>query len=288
MAYVTGTANSLADLLVAIQNACTANGWTLSAGGVVSKGACFSELKVSGAYITIRGGKGVDGSGNLTGATDTAAGYFCVISGPGQSYGITVPFTWPATYFVHVLTAPDEVYVMVNHDGNFYQTIAFGQSAMPGLVGTGNWYCGGVRQTDARFGYTGINSVPQGDNGYMPTSLFCNPNGARGVDHELDSATWAVEGAWRDWASSFWRQPNQWNQESILLPIRVYASRPSGFVSPVLECAHARYVNIANLVDQQIITLGTDKWKVYPWMLRSTTTANGSQYAGHAIRYDGP
>jgi hypothetical protein len=57
----------------------------------------------------------------------------------------------------------------------------------------------------------------------------------------------------------------------------------------VLECAHARFVSIANLDDQQIITLGTDKWKVYPWMRRGAAYdgLNSSGNCGHAIRYDG-
>ena len=44
MAYVTGAAASFADLKTAIQNAATANGWTLTS-DVLSKDGCFFKLK---------------------------------------------------------------------------------------------------------------------------------------------------------------------------------------------------------------------------------------------------
>lgn len=290
MAYVTGTANSILDLLSAIQIACTDNGWTLS-GSVLHKGTCYIEVKVNGSVINVRGGTGIDGSNALTGACNTSSGSLGV-KWPGQT------FTFPISYDIHVHSAPDEVYVIINFDITSYQTMAFGQSAMPGIVGSGNWYNG----PDNRFINSGwykfsqIGSFGERGNGTV-ASLFCRTSyGANGygVHHSLDSATWEVEGSARDWASLFWRQPNQWNSESILIPIRVYASRPSGFVSPVLECAHARFINIANLEDKQIITLGPDKWKVYPWGQRGApydANANGgtgSGVCGHAFRYDGP
>lgn len=288
MAYVTGSSNSLADLLAAIQSACTTNGWTLS-GNVLHKGACYTELVVSSGMITIRGGTGIDGGNALTGASNAGYGYLGWSSTAGP-YGVTLAFTWPVTYFVHLNTSPDEVYVIVRHDGAGYQSLAFGLSNMPGLVGSGGWYAGGYYQADARFGYGNSPITPQGEGlvGSASASLFCNNNAVHGVNHSLDATTWVDAAAWRDWGSVAFRQPNQWNAESLLMPIRVYAARPSGFVSPVLECAHARYVNIANMADEQVITIGTDKWKVYPWFLRSTTASNGSWYCGHAFRYDGP
>lgn len=282
MAYVTGSANTLADLLAAIQNACTANGWVLSAGGVLSKGACFTELKIASGVITIRGGTGVDGSGNLTGACDTPTGRL------GQTWPGQV-FTFPMTYFIHVNAAPDEVYVVCNFNVTYYQSVAFGTSATLGLVGSGGWYVGPFNDLPNNGWYRVAPVGTTGETGQgTVTSVFGKDGTTRfagGVNHRMDSATWVVNGAYRDWASLFFRQPNQWNQESILMPIRVYANRSSGFISPVLECAHARFVSIANLDDKQIITLGSDRWKIYPYGLRG---AAGSGNAGHAFRYDGP
>lgn len=298
MAYITGTANTVADLLTAIQSACTANGWTLS-GNVLNKGTCFTEVKVAGGVISVRGGRGVDGSNNLTSPCDSNAGAFTtVIYGSASSTLKTnVPFAYPARYCIHVLTAPDEVYVAVNYSATWYQLMGFGASPTPGLTGTGTWYSA----PQAPAGYPWL---MHDDGEYWATAigsglgLFAGAGSGAGVDHALDSATWKTLGAWRDTASLMLRQPSQWNAESTLMPIRVYASRPSGFVSVVHECAHARYVSIDTLNAEQIITLGTDRWVVYPWGAKGTRITRGSNGAwifgtntghlGHAIRYDGP
>lgn len=313
MAYVTGTANSLADLLTAIQNACTANGWTLS-GNVLHKGACYIEIAsvtslatvynhtmaVADGLLTVRGGTGVDGSNALSGACDTTPGGFAWMpSVTNAPLGFSTPaslVTFPVLYEVFINATPDEVYVVITYGVNYYQTIGFGQSTMDGIGATGNWYCGASFNSLNGPRYQ-ISSA--GENGtYLPValSLFCRSTCQTfGVHTAIDGSTWACEGAWRDWASVVGRQPNTWNGEAVLVPIRVYKSRASGFVTPVLECAHARYMAISNLSDGQIITIGSDKWKVYPWYHRnaamgvnpSNLNTDSAQF-GHVFRYDGP
>lgn len=290
MAYVTGTANSLADLLAAIQNACTANGWTLN-GSVLHKGICCVEVKIVSTYIQVQGGTGIDGSANLTGRANTTAAKFA-ISPAFRQAGIGSPaFAFPVTYEVFIGTGPDEVYVVINYAMSFYETMAFGQSVAHGLTGTGNWYFG-VYTNDYYSIETNGEAFSYGCAGIGLFARF--GSGAYGVDHELDSAIWDVEGCYRDLMPAAMRQPNQWNGESILMPIRVYASRPSGFFAPVLECAHARHIVISNVTDGSIVTLGADRWKVYPWWSRGAAFYLASdigkfsgQY-GHAFRYDGP
>lgn len=291
MAYVTGTASTLTDLLTAVRNACTANGWVL-AGNVLSKGTCYVELKTNSAWLEVRGGTGKDGNNNLTGVTSMWPGQLCVSS----------VVAYPLTYFIHLFADPDEVYVVVNYAVSFYETLAFGRSAFPGLVGSGNWYCGGLKGTAApNFDARGMTMWQTNFPSYSLFGGAWSPGSGLppwGVDHSLDGASWSVEGGFADSSALFWRQPNLWNSESTLAPIRVYASRPSGFRSPVLECANARFVAIDNLTDQQIITLGSDRWKVYPWFRRGphggpiNFPANPAPYHtiqfGHALRYDGP
>jgi len=55
--------------------------------------------------------------------------------------------------------------------------------------------------------------------------------------------------------------------------------------------AHIRYVVIANLQPEDIITLGSDRWRVYPFFRKGAAFAPAGQdtgYLGMAIRYDGP
>ena len=70
MAYETGSANSFADLLAALQAACTGNGWTLS-GNVLHKGTCYAEVKLTqtqgsvvwpNSALGVRACNGIDGS----------------------------------------------------------------------------------------------------------------------------------------------------------------------------------------------------------------------------------
>lgn len=286
MPYVSATVGSVADLLTTIQNACTANDWTLSAGGVLSHAGCYAELKVASGAITIRGGTGVDGGGNLTGATNKGTGKLAVQVGPAA-------IVWPIRAEVFVNADPDEVYVVITYATNYFQAIGWGRSAMPGLVGSGNWYCGVNGGTYAGFTTTlGENNTGNGDGvcSLFARRDFSSVNGTHGVDHSLDGPSWADANALADMGGIIARQPNTWDQEAVLIPIRVYASRAGGFISPVLECAHARFVNIANLGDGQTITLGADRWRVYPAWHRGTAFLSnaGSWWLGHAFRYDGP
>lgn len=308
MAYVTGTANTMAGLLSSIQGACVANGWAL-VNTVLYKDGCYVDLSISSSIIGVIGGTGIDGGGVLTGkATGTGIGYI----GMPIYFDVTAPFSFPCTYDVFINTNPDEVYVHVTFNTNCHQQLGWGKSNMPGLSGTGNWYIGGIKDRGS-YGYCGpgYNSqttpipVEMGGTGYQNIGLWscqqCQVSG--GVDHGLDGTTsWSAgqaksggQGSWcgaSTAVSLFYRQPNAWNGESILAPVRVYTARPSGFGSPVLECNGIRYVNIANLNDGQIITIGSDKWMVFPYARRGGSTGptpgSGSLFVGHAFRYDGP
>lgn len=285
MAFVTGTANSVTDLLSAIQNACVANGWTLS-GGVLHKGTCYASIVVQSGKLVVTSGTGIDGSNALTGVADELG---CVLG----ITNATALFAYPVVYFIHVLTAPDEVYVVVGYAAAFYQLLAFGQSASLGLNGTGNWYSGSQNtnninssRANTQFQTQGVFAENCAVMGMFYGVQYFNLRQNGGVDHELDSVTWKVEGAWRDWAPQIMLQPNGTTGETVLIPIRVYAPRPSGFISPVLECGHARFCRMDNLEPEQIITLGSDKWKIYPWWTKLASQAISP--CGHAIRYDGP
>src|SRR5699024_24385 len=122
-----------ADILAAVQSACTANGWTLS-GEVLHKSTCYVRVAMQGeSQISICGGTGIDGSNNLTGGAPNT-NYF----GAGYSPAMT----FPATYHIHVLDAPGEVYVFVNYAVTGWQWLAWGQSNAFGAPGSGIWFGG--------------------------------------------------------------------------------------------------------------------------------------------------
>jgi hypothetical protein len=306
MAYVTGTSTTLANLLTDIRSACTANGWTLS-GSVLHKGAVYQSLAVSGNFIDSVGGTGKDGSNNLTGmpGTGTNCRIGSLSSGPA-------PFVFPLTYHVLIGTAPDEVVVVVNYSTDKYQWLAWGQSSITTL-GTGAWF-GGSFQNVSSYSSISISiaaspTAEMGTRGGASTQQCCpalfhatTAYGTTGeaVNHGAGTtvAGWSVDvsGSSPTCGSTKYRAPldyclpSAWNSETVLLPIQIFTNAyGSSKVAMVVDVAHARAVRIDNHQPGDIITLGADRWMVFPWYHKSASESSTSTgRLGWAIRYDGP
>lgn len=90
---------------------------------------------------------------------------------------------------------------------------------------------------------------------------------------------------------------NVWNSQSILVPIELQFKALSSFFMYLGFLEHIRYVRIDNYNSGDIITLGADKWKVYPLIEKNLITRDGetgvsvgtghSGSIGFAVRYDG-
>jgi len=299
MAYVTGTASSMSDLLAALQTACTDNGWTLS-GEVLWKDGCFVRLQVASGYVTLLGGTGKDGSNILTGTATNVARLGSLWAAD------TVAF--PVSYEVFINTAPDEIYLVVNYSVDRYQWLAFGLSPVAGLTGTGGWYGGTCGAALASISYP-VSLAPTGVLGYTNggcPALFWNQSTVTGIasfssyiHHGLDGGGWSGIGANNANAISSAqpmvpRQPNAFNGETVLIPIQPAITRASGKVSMVGDLAHSRYIRNDNVAPGEVMTLGTDRWKAYPWYQKNIANRDGVYNATHsgtlgwAIRYDGP
>ena len=299
MAYQAGAATSVADLLSALQAFCMSNGWTLR-GNVLSRGACYTSVQVASDAIAMLGGTGIDGSNNLTGPGPQTTQFASPVSGR--------PFVYPVTYFFHALG--DEVYAIAHWGVDAYTHLGFGCSPVAGLPGTGGWYCSsywGNPVGNLNWGsewYQGVSITYNGING---TGFFWCPGyatpGNGYVHHGLDGGAWStvsgdygpVPGLTAKAAGTagplLLRQPNQWNGESLLVPVQVYIDRTSSKMSLIASMAHIRYVVIANLQPEDIITLGSDRWRVYPFFRKGAAFVPAGQdtgYLGMAIRYDGP
>ncbi|MBS0212304.1 MAG: hypothetical protein JSR26_03870 [Proteobacteria bacterium] len=300
MAYIVGTAASIADLLAAIRGGCTANGWALS-GTVLHAGACYLDLQVSGQTLVATGGTGIDGSNTLTG------------DGPAPVYlGAPLggePLSWPLTYHLHVFA--NEVYALINW-GTAWTYLAFGASPAAGLPGTGGWYTASycARQADVGYGFLwrdsgNVEAASSIDyfaaTGPFWTSCWGAPVNSY-VHHGLDGGGWSavgdhallVDGSARaapSLGALLARQPNAWNGEAVLLPFQPLIDRGSNHASVVVELANARAVNIANYDPTNLIDLSPDKWMVYPFYRKGSAflpDSFDSGYLGWAIRYDGP
>lgn len=299
MSYYTATANTVNALLTALQNGCIENGWTVS-GSLIYKNNCVMDVAISGNGLRVMGGTGHT-NGALTGQI--------LLSGSrtvsASLAGVLQSISYPLTYHLHVFDK--EVYLFVNYNVDNWSYLAFGQSPVEGITGTGNWYggigTGGDNFSDIR----NINN--QGAKGHHFSLLFSTmtPSGSISnqgqqvrsfIHHGLDGNEWSVSGdGVGDIASTGWaslpsqasatlvtypllnRQPNNYNGEAVLLPITpaVYHKDNSTLVI-VGDLKNARYIRLDNYEPGQIITLGDTKYKVYPWLKKNTSARDGESY----------
>lgn len=305
MAFATGAAGNINDLLTALQNSCTANGWTLT-NGVLASGDCHLKASVSAAALALSIGLGDDGNGNLT---SPAPGTTVLSNCLGAD-----PIVYPVVWFAHVTAT--EVYFVVNFSVDRYIMCAFGQSPVPGLPGKGVWVNGSGAGAAGTLIWNSFFAGQVIYNGYTGTGLFYCGQAFNGsptwsyFHHGLDNGGWSQPsddnngvvpsfgGAVKatigaiDLMTLF--SPSTWSGEPILVPVQPAIGRPSGFVSVVGELVSCRYVRLDNLDAGQIITIGTDRWKIYPFYRKNASARNpgngsvDSGTLGLAIHYDGP
>lgn len=299
MPYLNGTASSFAELQTILVNACTANGWSWS-GSILSKNNIFLHLGSSPNALIAIGGTGVSG-GVLQGGT------------PRQLQmrsrgGISPAVTWPVNYEVFIFD--NEVYFVVNYNDVYYIYLAFGKSSIP-MAGSGMWIAASFNDCKSKINiYPGGGGHSGGD--YVAPGIFYQTNvgnaatglnyyvhcglDGRGWDNDFSNRTYAgAVGFGASYTQPFLSiLPNQWNSEGILLPLRCFAIRPGNKSSIIADLKNARHTRIDNFEPGQIVTIGTDKWKIYPNYRKNAAQRNGgldidhSGTIGWAVRYEGP
>ena len=307
MAYITGTAASFSDLQTAIQNACVANGWTLSS-GILSKNGCFFKFSNASNYLRLDGGTGQSGS-TLNGSPS----YGVMM---GSITGYTISF--PVTYEIHIFANPDEVYCVINYNSDFYQQLSFGKSDIPGIGGTGAWLTGSFRSdvslttASSRLVYFGANISSCGVQPYNGLGIGLFSTFGFGYSHPssfihqgLDAVGWLSESDYLPGqgcygiayaAGILTAMPNLSNNANVLIPVKAIAYRNSNGITIVLNLRNARYMRIDNVVPGEIITFGAEQWKCYPFYRKDSTVRDGVTYStgaqhsgtwGYAIKYTG-
>lgn len=309
MAYTTGTVASLTELRAALINACVAEGWTWDSGNeVLHKAPLYVQLQVSGLNLS------------LLGRTSLTAGDAPRTVRMGRLLEIagqpTFEIAFPAVY--HAFIFADEVYFVVNYSVDRYQWCAFGKSTVQGLPGSGMWIAATTGWDTMRFqnaaapfsinstgGTEGNINKTSGALFWTTDSAFNAPGRNYFVHSDLDGHGWYTENASPTDASGpgikaltplIGLLPNTWNSEAILLPARVHKVRPENRASLVADLAYARHTRIDNYEPGQIITIGSDQWKVFPWHRKNAASRNGGGGTsgidhtgtfGWAIRYEG-
>lgn len=292
MAYYNGTANDLTALRQALIDSCVLEGWAWDGGNeVLSQGALFLQLQVVSGYLS------------LLGRTAATTGDMPGVVRIGQ-IGST-PLAFPIAFEIFVFSG--EVYMVVNYGVNYYQWCAFGGSTVQGLPGSGMWVGASMGSQNPSSGIDIRNE--SGGLGLSTTSaaLFWGtdgtaPSNRNGWLHsDIDGQGWWLSTALHEGTVGVKSVvpligilPNSWNSEAVLLPLRAFKARGSFKISLTADLEHARHTRVDNYQPGQIVTLGSDRWKIFPWYRKDTTTRNGGGGINHtgtfgwAIRYEGP
>lgn len=308
MAYYSGTAASLTALRTALLTHAQADGWVLT-GDVLSKAGVFFQILETATNITCLGCE--------SNAVLNPAPHAVMMGRVFQQTGYpTREITFPCNY--EVFGFAQELYLVANYNSDTYQWMAFGKSTVSGLPGQGGWV-GSVIGNDI----AGINSAITdlvyymsategggGVNGGCPALFYSNysPSSTTGwnyhVNSGLDGHGWSHVNSItpsyntigiKNIEPLYGQLPSAWNSESVLLPLRCFKARPSFKVSLTADLENARHIRINNLTPGDILTIGLDKWKVFPWYRKDLIAPNGALGPanhtgtfGWAIRYEGP
>ncbi len=308
MAYYSGQASSYQELLNVLVTACVAQGWTW-ADGILSKEETFVKLSVSasgttaqGPGIILQGGVGKSGT-NLT--TPSTA----VRLGPDAGVNPLFSFIFPLAYQIFIFDNPNEVFLIVNYEIDKFSYLAFGQS-------TGSGYKTWIEASVAVGFQTSSNasspiSITQSTGGYSsgnlvhayPSGFFWQTTDYGGRHH---CGLYSIDTGWIYPLTGYPTlsaiqavynlvqvSPPNWSSESILIPIIVVANKSSNKCAIATIINNARYIRVDNLEPDQILTLGSEKWKVFPFFKKNSSVRNGGNNIVHtgtfgwAIRYDG-
>jgi hypothetical protein len=303
MAYSTGSAVSFAAVKTALVDACVADGWTNTADAgsnvVLSKSGVFVQVVDAVDSLAFRGRTSLD-----AGDAPNAVTMGDAIVNLGDSDIVSFPLTY------HVFTFTNEVFLVIGY-GDRYQWASFGLSTQVGLTGSGA-FVGASFSSDRGTNY-GVLSMTSSTGGTYPNqpsgalfwSTYAYNIQARNsfIHTNIDTANPWILGLTststnltgiKYLTQLIDTQPNTFNSESVLMPIRAYKERTSSKTSQVAEVENARHIRVDNYNNEQIITLGLDKWMVFPWYAKNVAVRNGgvslqhSGTFGWAIKYEGP
>lgn len=318
MPYYSGTLANLNAIIPAIAAACTANGWNWdAASNTLSKGPVFLALTTVTAtsYQSIQ----IQGKTAAADAPGNCPAYIQTWSSTANHVWL---WTWPASY--EIFLSDTEVYVVFNFNDTFYTFLAFGVSNMADqLPGTGMFFAASSPNLPASFGMSSVtyaNGKGNTDVYYSEASaggLFWHTGGAGYLHHGYSNTA----GSGYSYADNPWvlsaapgcyvidlinALPNTWNDEIVLLPIRLFAVGKTALTAAstqrypqnrylVGELQDCRYCRNTYHPPGSIVTIGQDRWKIYPHLQRNTSVPNaGNTVASHsgtfafAVRYDGP
>ena len=329
MAYQTGTSATCSDLLTSIVAFAAANGFTSPGGGVLHDGT--SGWRLTAEYtdqrLRLESSNSIDLS---TGTCVNDSNIFITTANWPVTYHL---FAGVAPLSLVCIVQYDTDYYQYMSFGNIvkygsyvggnYGCASLGRTyaaAAPIYEPTSTWHKG--FSDKCIISYTTYVCAPfwgfaVSASGF-PTSLpwtnigtafrlYQYSQGSH-VHVELDGFTWPGQDVTtNDLTNSdklpcvLWQgrlasaSPNDFNGRAVLTPHYLYMHRGSYYQSCIGRLPHIRMIRINNYSPGDIVTLGVDRWMVFPYLKKVVdhsgdllAAAGTSGVYGWAIRYDGP
>lgn len=320
MAYETGTASSVTSLKTLIETFCAANGYTVS-GGTISHPS-------SGNYTRLTIPSGTNYTGLYHMKVEQARNSAFTVGVCARPAVFRVPSTdWPFTYHLFALSNPNTIMCVGAYSAGQVSWLGFGDLVKPYNYTGGGWFSAqGSQEMDERH-YVGAPeasnflgcTVDQGSNSFnafgsannqagsaMPfwrdagaanSFLYAEVAGYTWINSTTSANAYNPMDACRYLQPLMVMQPNVWNSHSVLLPVRPLLSVTGGTLMDLGQVNGLRVLRIDNFNLGDVITIGADKWKVFPAWQKNTTVRNGGTFGspslttgtlGFAVAYDGP
>ena len=319
MLYYTGSAANVAAILTAITDACVAEGWSWNSGtSVLSETDIDLHVRFSTSTVS---GVALLRAWIRNAADSDECPYYVSMCCPIKSVDVAYPVTY------HIFVFASEVFAVINYSDK-YQWLAFGQSDQGGLPGSGNWMSatqGHLNPSSPNYPTGGVWMKSDGTSNLTYDLVVCP-----GLGWSNKGRTTTTTADWQN-LTNFWMhsglqsndyhhpwmytagaigaqdtaqvgilwaveliatQPNNFNNEGVLLPIKIFQKRPESKVSQVLQVQNARNIRIDTYTPGEIIQLGTDYWMIFPWYRKYSAARDGGQSVDHtgtfgwAIKYE--
>lgn len=297
MSYETGTASDVNDLLAKLRTFALANGWSQDFSGARTSGAGNAlQINKGGFYVTFRSDNGAgsatdpgpyiggyahgtysagNGTENQAGAS-ASVGHWC--------NGMTGPFV--AYHFIsNTELGAEYLYCVVEISAGTFKHFGTGVLVKIGAITNGQFIYASTWNYSATF----INSADVVQHSVPFDSQELNSSRIRPslncrVDADTTSPRWMDGGATSTIANRSMRggmrlatggnaggqrvlmdnAASALTGRNMIYPCFLYAERTGGLFNPLGYPPGIRWVKLAFLEPNAVLTIGTDQWKVFP------------------------
>jgi hypothetical protein len=296
VAYQETTPTSLAQLISQVSTFAQGLGWTETENTLSGSVRNLTLKRSETDYIYLYNRSDVDSGTTLLLRSSTS--FTSGVAPDSQTGGLSPYraqsqlFTPPYTkmyLFGDNLPAP-YVFGVIEYTGGFYRHFGFGLLSKYGSYTGGTFYdAEHWNRTTSVTPSQDFISVPQSPNhhvlfrGYINWTTDTDPpvNGAVRCDADGrtnayaafrsgNSSTFAAGSGLPDKPNVadgfFARTANPFSGNTALLPINIFVQRPNPYYSPIGYVPGIRFLNMQNFVAAQEFNVGTDTYKVFPWV----------------------